>query len=196
MIPNNTTHSIFSSVLGAFGNSFDIQIGYFAFSLLVSVIVFIFAKIIIQTKLSNLKGSSKLLGLVSVGIAGGEIMYLGLNFGMFSLAIEFIAYLGLGLWILLIPFQTYLKNMASGISNYMNTEIDIGDIIEIKGKKGVIVEFHLTKTILLTENGEKISVPNHRFHEDVMIISPKNSESQRKIKQYLIPKTKKDLFKN
>ena len=86
--------------------------------------------------------------------------------------------------------------MASGISNYMNTEIDIGDIIEIKGKKGVIVEFHLTKTILLTESGEKISVPNHRFHEDVMIISPKNSESQRKIKQYLIPKTKKDLFKN
>ncbi|MFB5614428.1 MAG: mechanosensitive ion channel domain-containing protein, partial [Candidatus Nitrosomaritimum yanchengensis] len=69
---------------------------------------------------------------------------------------------------------------ASGISNYLNTEIDIGDIIEIKGKKGVIIEFHLTKTILLTENGEKVSIPNHRFHEDVLVISPRNSKNPKK----------------
>ena len=119
---------------------------------------------------------------------------MGINFGIFSLAIEFIAYLGIGLWIILIPFQTYLKNMASGISNFMSTEMDIGDIIEMKGKKGVIIEFHLTKTLLLSENGEKIFIPNHRFHEDVMVISPRKSkESPGK---ELTPSFSKINFKN
>lgn len=156
---------------------FDFQITYLIISVFIAIGLFIVTKVIIQKRLGELKGSSKLTGLISVGIAGGEIIYLGINFGMFNLAIEFIAYLGIGLWIILIPFQTYLKNLASGISNYLNTEIDIGDIIELKGKKGVIIEFHLTKTVLLSENGEKISVPNHRFHEDVLVISPRNSKN-------------------
>lgn len=169
--------AVFSGTIGTAGTALiDFKITHLLFSLLIAIGLFLFAKIIIQTKLGELKGSSKLLGLVSVGIVGGEIFYTGINFGIFTLAIEFIAYLGIGLWIILIPFQTYLKNMASGISNFMNTEMDIGDIIEIKGKKGVIIEFHLTKTLLLTENGEKIFIPNHRFHEDVMVISPRKSK--------------------
>lgn len=161
---------------GTLGNVlFDFQITYLIISVVIAIGLFIATKIIIQKRLGELKGSSKLTGLISVGIAGGEILYLGINFGIFNLAIEFIAYIGIGLWIILIPFQTYLKNLASGISNYLNTEIDIGDIIEMKGKRGVIIEFHLTKTILLTENGEKVSIPNHRFHEDVLIISPRKS---------------------
>lgn len=162
---------------GTLGNVlFDFQITYLIISVVIAIGLFIATKIIIQKRLGELKGSSKLTGLISVGIAGGEILYLGINFGIFNLAIEFIAYIGIGLWIILIPFQTYLKNLASGISNYLNTEIDIGDIIEMKGKRGVIIEFHLTKTILLTENGEKVSIPNHRFHEDVLIISPRKSK--------------------
>lgn len=166
---------------GSLGNVlYDFQITYLIISVFVAIGLFVATKIIIQRRLGELKGSSKLTGLISVGIAGGEIIYLGINFGIFNLAIEFIAYLGIGLWIILIPFQTYLKNLASGISNYLNTEIDIGDIIEMKGKKGVIIEFHLTKTILLTENGEKVSIPNHRFHEDVLVISPRNSKNPKK----------------
>lgn len=166
---------------GTLGNVlYDFQITYLIISVFVAIGLFVATKIIIQRRLGELKGSSKLTGLISVGIAGGEIIYLGINFGIFNLAIEFIAYLGIGLWIILIPFQTYLKNLASGISNYLNTEIDIGDIIEMKGKKGVIIEFHLTKTILLTENGEKVSIPNHRFHEDVLVISPRNSKNPKK----------------
>jgi len=170
--------ALFSGTLG--NVLYDFQITYLIISVFVAIGLFVATKIIIQRRLGELKGSSKLTGLISVGIAGGEIIYLGINFGIFNLAIEFIAYLGIGLWIILIPFQTYLKNLASGISNYLNTEIDIGDIIEMKGKKGVIIEFHLTKTILLTENGEKVSIPNHRFHEDVLVISPRNSKNPKK----------------
>ncbi|MFB5622275.1 MAG: mechanosensitive ion channel domain-containing protein [Candidatus Nitrosomaritimum yanchengensis] len=175
---NFASLALFSGTLG--NVLYDFQITYLIISVFVAIGLFVATKIIIQRRLGELKGSSKLTGLISVGIAGGEIIYLGINFGIFNLAIEFIAYLGIGLWIILIPFQTYLKNLASGISNYLNTEIDIGDIIEMKGKKGVIIEFHLTKTILLTENGEKVSIPNHRFHEDVLIISPRNSKNPKK----------------
>ena len=175
---NFASLALFSGTLG--NVLYDFQITYLIISVFVAIGLFVATKIIIQRRLGELKGSSKLTGLISVGIAGGEIIYLGINFGIFNLAIEFIAYLGIGLWIILIPFQTYLKNLASGISNYLNTEIDIGDIIEMKGKKGVIIEFHLTKTILLTENGEKVSIPNHRFHEDVLVISPRNSKNPKK----------------
>ncbi|MFB5646952.1 MAG: mechanosensitive ion channel domain-containing protein [Candidatus Nitrosomaritimum yanchengensis] len=175
---NFASLALFSGTLG--NVLYDFQITYLIISVFVAIGLFVATKIIIQRRLGELKGSSKLTGLISVGIAGGEIIYLGINFGIFNLAIEFIAYLGIGLWIILIPFQTYLKNLASGISNYLNTEIDIGDIIEMKGKKGVIIEFHLTKTILLTENGEKVSIPNHRFNEAVLIISPRNSKNPKK----------------
>ena len=156
---------------------------YSILSLIIVLGTFAVSKLIIRKKLGNLKGSSKLLGLVSVGIAAGEIIYLGVTFKIFNLAIEIIAYLGIGIWLFLIPFQTSLKNMASGISNYVNSEIDIGDFIEVKGKKGVIIEFHLTKTILLTEDGRRISIPNHRFSEDVVVIYPKDPSKRKNLKK-------------
>lgn len=193
---NFASLALFSGTLG--NVLYDFQITYIIISVFIAIGLFVATKIIIQKRLGELKGSSKLTGLISVGIAGGEIIYLGINFGIFNLAIEFIAYLGIGLWIILIPFQTYLKNLASGISNYLNTEIDIGDIVEIKEKKGVIIEFHLTKTILLTEEGERVSVPNYRFHEDVLVIAPRTSKnsSDKKLEKIQIETNKHKQFKN
>lgn len=171
---------IFTPITGTLASAgitlFDYQVAYLVLSVIISVGLFFLTKAIIKKKLGDLKGSSKLLGLILVAIGAGEVIYLGINFGMFTLAVEVIAYLGLGLWIILIPFQSHLKNMASGISNFVNTEMDIGDVVEVKGKRGVIIDFHLTKTFLLTDKGERISVPNHRFHEDVVIIYPKDAK--------------------
>lgn len=193
---NFASLALFSGTLG--NVLYDFQITYLIISVFVAIGLFVATKIIIQRRLGELKGSSKLTGLISVGIAGGEIIYLGINFGIFNLAIEFIAYLGIGLWIILIPFQTYLKNLASGISNYLNSDIDIGDIVEIKEKKGVIIEFHLTKTILLTENGERVSVPNYRFHEDVIVIAPRTSEnsSNKESEKIQLKTSNQKIFKN
>lgn len=196
MIPKLSALSDITGSLGSAGITlYDFQISYLIFSILISIGLFFIAKIIIQKKLGDLNGSSKLLGLISVAIGASEIIYIGLNFGMFTLALEFIAYLGIGLWIILIPFQTHLKNMASGISNFMNTEINIGDIVEIEGKRGVIVDFHLTKTFLITDNGETVSIPNHRFHEDVMTIYPKNKKPNA-LSSKLSELQKKNNFKN
>ena len=193
---NFASLALFSGTLG--NVLYDFQITYLIISVFIAIGLFVATKIIIQKRLGELKGSSKLTGLISVGIASGEIIYLGINFGIFNLAIEFIAYLGIGLWIILIPFQTNLKNLASGISNYLNTEIDIGDIIEMDGKKGVIIEFHLTKTVLLTESGEKISIPNHRFHEDILVIAPRTSKnsSNNESEKIQLEHSKQKIFKN
>ena len=196
MLFNFASVALFSGTLS--NVLFDFQITYLIISVFIAIGLFVATKIIIQKRLGELKGSSKLTGLISVAIVGGEIIYIGINFGMFSLAVEVIAYLGIGLWIILIPFQTYLKNLASGISNYLNSDIDIGDIIEMKGKKGVIIEFHLTKTILLTENGERVSVPNYRFHEDVLVIAPRTSKnsSPKESEKMQIETNKQKQFKN
>ncbi|MGD2106614.1 MAG: mechanosensitive ion channel family protein [Nitrosopumilaceae archaeon] len=187
---------LFSETLG--NVLYDFQITYLIISVFIAIGLFVATKIIIQKQLGDLKGSSKLVGLISIGIASGEVIYLGINFGIFNLAIEFIAYLGIGLWVILIPFQTNLKNLASGISNYLNTEIDIGDIIEMDGKKGVIIEFHLTKTILLTESGEKVSIPNHRFHEDILVIAPRTSKNlpTKESEKIQLETSKQKIFKN
>ena len=196
---NFSSLTLFSGTLGTLGNVlFDFQITYLIISVFIANGLIVATKIIIQKQLRGLKGSSKLVGLISIGIASGEVIYLGINFGIFNLAIEFIAYLGIGLWIILIPFQTNLKNLASGISNYLNTEIDVGDIIEMEGKKGVIIEFHLTKTVLLTESGEKVSIPNHRFHEDILVIAPRTSKnsSNKESEKIKLETSKQKIFKN
>lgn len=65
--------------------------------------------------------------------------------------------------------------MIAGIGLYLNPEINIGDVIEIGGRQGVIIEFHLTKTTVLTDEGEHMFVPNLKFNEEIIIISPKHA---------------------
>lgn len=174
----NTFEIIFYQVVGAANiNIMPQSLAYAIISIVIAISIFIAIKIFIKRKLTDLQGTQKLIGILSVAIAGGETIFLGTVFGLFDLAIEVIAYLGIGLWLLIIPFQNSLKNIVSGIGNYMNTDINIGDVVEIKGKRGVIIEFHLTKTILMTENGERVLVPNHRFSEDVTIVQPKRQIS-------------------
>ena len=53
--------------------------------------IFFIAKFVIQSKLSDLKGSSKLLGLISLVIIILEAGYLGIDLGWFEVATEVIA---------------------------------------------------------------------------------------------------------
>jgi len=60
-------------------------------SVLISIGLFCIAKFVIQSKLSGLKGSSKLLGLITVVIIILESGYLGIDLGLFEVATEVIA---------------------------------------------------------------------------------------------------------
>jgi moderate conductance mechanosensitive channel len=140
-------------------------------SLVVSATLFIFARTIIQRKLSELKGSQKIIGIISIGIVIGEIMYVGNTLRLFQIAFEAIASIGVAFGLLSIALQSHLRNAIAGIGIYMNPQINVGDILEVDGKKGVVIEIHLTKTILLTDEGKRIFIPNLKFTESVIIIS-------------------------
>jgi moderate conductance mechanosensitive channel len=153
----------------------DEQIIHTITSLLVSVFLFIFARIIIQRKLSELKGSQKIIGIVSIGIVIGEIMYIGNEWQLFEIAFEVIASIGVVFGLLSIAMQSHLRNAIAGIGIYMNSQINIGDVLEVENKKGEIIEIHLTKTILLTDDEQRIFVPNLKFTESVLTISDKKA---------------------
>ena len=130
-------------------------------------------------KLSNLKGTQKLLGLISVIIIGLELTFLGVLFDLFTIAASVIASAGVAFALVSFALQNHLKNMVSGIGLYLNKRIDIGDIVEIDSKKGTIIEFHLMKTVALTNDGKFMNIPNLKFNETVVLISHKDKKSDK-----------------
>jgi len=144
---------------------------YAIISIIISIGIFIIAKFVIQLKLSDLKGASKLLGLISLVIIIVEAGYLGIDLGWFEVATEVIATIGVGFFLLTFAIQNHLKNIVSGIGLYLNKEISEGDYIEIDGIKAQIIEFHLMKTIAKTSNGKFVYIPNLKFNESVILIS-------------------------
>ena len=156
----------------------DLNTAYSAIlSIVISVSIFAITKYLMSSKLSDLKGTQKLLGLISIIIIGIEMTYLGVLFDLFTLAASVIASFGVAFALITFALQNHLKNIVSGIGLYMNKRIDIGDTIEIDGKKGTITEFHLMKTIAITDNGEFMNIPNLKFNETVILISHKDKKS-------------------
>jgi len=133
---------------------------YAIISILISIGIFIIAKFVIQLKLSDLKGSSKLLGLISLVIIIVEAGYLGIDLGWFDVATEVIATIGVGFFLLTFAIQNHLKNIVSGIGLYLNKNINKGDYIEIDGIKAKIIEFHLMRTVAKTNDGKIVYIPN------------------------------------
>ena len=144
---------------------------YAIISIVISIAIFFIAKFVIQLKLADLKGSSKLLGLISLVIIILEAAYLGINLAWFEVATEVIATIGVGFFLVTFAIQNHLKNIVSGIGLYLNKNISIGDYIEIDGIKAKIIEFHLMKTIAKTSDGKIVYIPNLKFNESVILIS-------------------------
>ncbi len=140
-------------------------------SVAISITLFVITKLIIQKKLKGLVGSQKILGIVCLAIVFGEVVYLGTAFGLFEFALEIITSIGVGVILIVITFQNSLKNWVAGIGIFFNTQINIGDVIEINGMKGTIIRLGLSKTVAVTEDGSKIFIPNMKFNEAVVIIS-------------------------
>ncbi len=140
-------------------------------SVFVSIGLFFIAKFVIQLKLSDLKGSSKLLGLISLVIIILEAGYLGIELGWFDVATEVIATIGVGFFLVTFAVQNHLKNIVSGIGLYLNKNIVVGEFIEIGGIKAQIIEFQLMRTIAKTSNEKIVYIPNLKFSESVILIS-------------------------
>jgi small conductance mechanosensitive channel len=56
--------------------------------------------------------------------------------------------------------QSFLKDIIGGFVIMFTGYVNIGDIVEIKHKKGRIIDITLSTTILKTETGEVVYIPN------------------------------------
>ncbi len=140
-------------------------------SVLIAIGLFFAAKFVIQSKLPDLKGSSKLLGIIFLVIITLEAGYLAIDLGWFDVATEVIASIGVGFFLVTFAIQNHLKNIVSGIGLYLNKNIVVGDFIEIDGIKAQIIEFHLMRTVAKTSDGKIVYIPNLKFNESVILIS-------------------------
>ena len=113
-------------------------------------------KAIEKTKLEELQGSQKILGIVAILAITGEIIYLSIAFGLLQFALETITSIGVGIILLGVAFQNKLKNSIAGISIAINPKIPIGDSIELENVKGTIIQFGLTKTVIKLEDDSKV----------------------------------------
>ena len=145
-------------------------------SIVIAIFAFFIARLIINHKLKDLYGYQKILSIIVILIIFGELLFLGLSYGLFNFALELVTSIGVGMVVLGISFQNTLKNRVAGIRIFFNTEVRIGDTIQINENKGKIIKIGLSKTIAETENGSKIFIPNQKFNDDVIIIT-RNHES-------------------
>ena len=63
-------------------------------------------------------------------------MYIGNTWRLFEIAFEAIASIGVAFGLLSIALQSHLRNAIAGIGIYMNPQINIGDVLEVDGKRG------------------------------------------------------------
>lgn len=147
---------------------FVTDIIYVLISLAIAAGLFIIAKRIIRTKLGVLKGYNRILILVTIGIVFGESIYLIRAGGFGEIALDAITSAGVVFIVIAIGLQSQLKNVWAGIFLSMDPRINVGDIIEIQGTRGIITEMWITETIIETEEGETVIIPNNKFVEDVV----------------------------
>ncbi|KAF6244236.1 mechanosensitive ion channel domain-containing protein [Nitrosopumilus sp. b2] len=149
------------------------EILFAGLSLVVTGILYFFTRQIINQKLQDLQGSDKLLGLILIFITLGEILYLGIHFGLFDIALELITSIGAVAVVIGIALQNQLKNTVSGISIFLNSQINVGDTIEFDYVKCKITRLHLTKITAISDEGIRVIIPNHKLSEEMIQIYPK-----------------------
>ena len=152
------------------------QIVLVVISIVITVAIILLAKLIDHVKFKGLTGSHKIVVVVCLLAIAGELVYLSTSFGLLVYVFEIIASIGVGLVVLGIAFQNKLKNAAAGLSIYLGPRINLGDIIEIDNKVGVVKEIHLTKTIIELNDGNEMWIPNVQFDEKIVITHKGNKQ--------------------
>ena len=152
------------------------QIVFAVISIVITISIMLIAKYIDRVKFKGLTGSHKIVVVVSMLAIASELVYLSTSFGLLEYVFEIIASIGVGLVVLGITFQNKLKNAAAGLSIFLGPQVNLGDIIEIDNKVGVIKEIHLTKTIIELNDGNEMWIPNVKFDEEIIITHKGNKQ--------------------
>jgi len=140
-------------------------------SIIITISVIISIKIVEYTKFKTLSGSHKATGVIFIIIGIIEAIYIASNMKILSPAIEVVTSLSAFLLFFTFVYLNKLQNAISGMSISLGRRMNIGNKIEFKGKRGVITQIGLTKTIVKLDDSEKeMLIPNKKFDEEITII--------------------------
>jgi len=102
--------------------------------------------------------------------------------GKFGITIApFIAALGAIAFGSTIALQGPLSNYGSGLTIILNRPFVVGDTVRVQGVTGIVDEIKLAYTELITEDGERITIPNNRIIGEVLVNSFANLIVEKKI---------------
>lgn len=85
-----------------------------------------------------------------------------------------VLFVGLGL-----ALQDLFQDIIGGIYIILDKSLRVGDIIELDGKVGKVIEIELRSTRALTRDDKIIIVPNHRFIRDIVFNHTQNHKTTR-----------------
>lgn len=107
-----------------------------------------------------------LLSLVSIGL---KVMLLFSAAGIFGVeTASFIAVFGALAFAIGMALQGSLSHFASGIMLLTFKPYQVGDLVELGGKIGVVEAIHIFNTILLTPDNKRITIPNGVVTSDII----------------------------
>lgn len=78
-------------------------------------------------------------------------------------------------------FQDIAQNFISGISMALRRPFNIGDTVEVAGKRGVVKQLNLRTTELVNSSGEQLFIPNKEMFQNALINSSRGQAVQVRI---------------
>lgn len=85
-----------------------------------------------------------------------------------------VLFVGLGL-----ALQLLFQDIIGGIYIIVDKSLRVGDIIEVDGKVGKVIEIELRSTRALTRDDKVLVVPNHKFISDIVYNYTQNHKTTR-----------------
>ncbi len=106
--------------------------------------------------------------LIVIAFLGIDLTSLVIGLGAFSIAISF-------------AMSTIIQNLVSGLLVQADRAFQIGDTIEIKGVEGKVVKVSVRTTVIRTEEGHWVYIPNSLFMSN--LLTRKNGDKTRELIQ-------------
>lgn len=85
-------------------------------------------------------------------------------------------FVGLGL-----ALREIFQDLIGGISIIVDKSLHVGDVVEVGGRVGRVIEINLRTTRALTRDDKIVIIPNHKFISDVVFNYTQNHKNTREV---------------